>query len=134
MPAPLRTDFDEFLFAPIADDANGYPLTMLTALARTGVDPWTEAAELAGLSRDSAIQKLITFLAAVPNGPSPGTDAATVASRLVALLHRSPGSRNSSAPGTSPSAIVVARLRRVDLAIYSLIALLCVLLGSWALG
>ncbi len=72
MTAPLRTDLDDFLFAPIADDTNGMPMTMITALARSGVDPWAEAADLAVLSRESATQKLILLLAGVPNGPTPG--------------------------------------------------------------
>ena len=78
----LRTDLDDFLLAPIADDATGMPLNMLTVLARLGVDPWTEAAGLASLSREAATQKLIEVLAGVPNGPPQGADAATAASRV----------------------------------------------------
>ncbi len=132
MPAPLRTDLDRFLFASVADDANGFPMTMLTALARTGVDPWTEAADLAGLSHDSAVQKLAAFLAGVPNGPAPGADTATLAARLISLLHRSPASTGSAVREMPPSDEATARRRRVDLAIYSAIALVCLLLGSWA--
>ena len=62
MTAPLRTDFNDFLFAAVASDASG-PLTMLTVLARRGVDPWAEAADLAALSRDSATGRLILVLA-----------------------------------------------------------------------
>jgi len=40
MTAKLRKDFDEFLFAPVGEDASGMPLTLLTVLARLGVDPW----------------------------------------------------------------------------------------------
>ena len=129
MTAPLRTDLDDFLFAPIADDTNGMPLTMITALARSGVDPWAQAADLAVLSRESATQKLILLLAGVPNGPTPGPDTATLASRLVALLHPSakPGAAGGGA-AQSP-AVVATRPRRFNLAIYSVLALILALVS-----
>src|SRR5688500_11065374 len=83
----LRTDLNDFLFSPIARDENGMHLTMLSALARSGVDPWDEAASLAALSRESATQKVVQMLAAVPNGPSPGDQTASLAAKLVAQLH-----------------------------------------------
>ena len=43
----LGSEFDDFLFAPIGDDRNDMPLSVLSALARLDVDPWEEAAELA---------------------------------------------------------------------------------------
>jgi len=89
MTTTLRTDLNEFLYAPLAHDAHGISLTVLSLLARRGVDPWAEAAELATLSQESATQRLIPLLTAVPNGPSPGADTATLASRLIALLHTS---------------------------------------------
>lgn len=132
MTVPLRTEFNDFLFAPVADDGNGMPLTMLSALARTGVDPWAEAAGLADLSRESATQKLIAVLAGVPNGPSPGADTATAATRLVALLHSSPKSPSLPAGSALPATAVTAQSRRVRLAIYSLLALAIMLLANWA--
>ncbi len=133
MTAPLRTDLNDFLFAPIADDANGMPLTLLSALARLGIDPWAEAADLAVLSRDSATQKLVTLLAGVPNGPAPGADTESLASRLVALLH--PAKRPRPAAGAAPLPTVEApQPRRVRLAIYSLLALIFMLVGQWALS
>src|SRR5687767_1422817 len=95
MTATLRTDLDDFLFAPIAQDANGMPLTVASVLARLDVDPWAEAAVLADMSREAATEKLIALLAGVPNGPSPGADTATLASHLVVLLHPSPKPRVS---------------------------------------
>ena len=87
MTDPLRSDLNDFLFTPVADDANGMHLTMLSVLARSGVDPWVEAAELASLPRESAARKLVHVLANVPNGPLPGDDTATLAACLVAQLH-----------------------------------------------
>ena len=40
----LRSDLNAFLFTPIAADTNGMHLTMLSALARAGADPWEKAA------------------------------------------------------------------------------------------
>ena len=129
----LRTDLDDFLLAPIADDVTGMPLNMLTALARSGVDPWTEAADLAALSREAATQKLILLLAAVPNGPSEGADAVTAASRLAALLHPSPRPRVPAADAAPGPAAVATPPGRAKLAIYYLLALIVMLVAQWAL-
>ena len=90
MTESLRTDLNDFLFSPIANDENGMHVTMLSALARTGVDPWDEAASLAALSRESATQKVVQMLGVVPNGPSPGDQTTSLAARLVAQLHSPP--------------------------------------------
>jgi hypothetical protein len=89
MTASLRTDLNDFLFTPVANDANGMHLTMLSALARSGVDPWDEAARLATLSREVATENVVQMLAGVPNGPSPGDQTASMAASLVAQLHSS---------------------------------------------
>lgn len=127
MTAPLRTDLEDFLFAPIADDANGMPLTMLSALARSGVDPWSEAADLAVLSRESATQKLMLLLAGVPNGPTTGADTASEASRLVTLLHPSAKSGAASGGAARSATVVAAPPRRFKLAIYYVFALIIAL-------
>src|SRR6185295_9068961 len=100
MTQALRSDLNDFLFTPIANDSNGMHLTMLSALARSGVDPWEEAAELHTLPRADATVRLVRMLAGVPNGPSPGDDTATLAARLVAQLHASP----KVSPKPTPSA------------------------------
>lgn len=133
----LRTDLNAFLFAPIAQDASGVTLTVLSALARTGVDPWDEAADLAGLSRDSATQRMTTLLATVPNGPSPGDDTKTLATLLVALLHRSPPPKARIPEASSheaPPLKVVKRSKGVNPAIYYLAALIFMLFVQWALS
>jgi len=131
MTTALRTDLNDFLFAPIARDVNGISLTVLSALARLGVDPWTEAADLADISRDSATEKLTMLLAGVPNGPSPGADTATLAAHLVALLHTLPKPRVSTAAAALSRAAVTPQPRRVRLAIYYLFALIFMLVGHW---
>jgi hypothetical protein len=101
MTEALRTDLNDFLFSPIAHDVNGMHLTMLSALARSGVDPWDEAASLAALSRESATQKVVQVLAGVPNGPAPGDQTTSMAARLVAQLHSPSGPRLKPVASTS---------------------------------
>jgi hypothetical protein len=141
MAATLRTDLNDFLFTPIADDPNGMHLTMLSALARSGVDPWLEAAELATLSREDATQKLVHMLAAVPNGPSPGDDTAILAAHLVEHLHSSPKPRLKPMPSVTamgrdeeqPLLSFSSLPKRVRLTIYSLVVLILMIIGYRAL-
>jgi len=139
----LRSDLNEFLFTPIAEDSTGMHLTMLSALARSGVDPWEAAAGLRTLSRADATEKLVHLLAGVPNGPSPGDDTATLAGRLVAQLHSSPKAPlrpiSSTATGRDargeeqPLRAFSALPRRVRLTIYSLVVLMLMVAGYRAL-
>jgi hypothetical protein len=85
----LGNEFNAFLFAPIGEARNGMLLSVLSALARQDVDPWGEAAELARLPKESAVRRLTSFIAALPDGLDEGDDAPTVAARLIALLPRS---------------------------------------------
>jgi hypothetical protein len=82
----FNSEFDDFLFAPIGEDKNGKLLSILSALARSDLDPWQEAAELAELPGEPATQRLASLIAALPDGsmahPAPGTAAA----RLITLL------------------------------------------------
>jgi hypothetical protein len=131
MNAPLRIEFADFLHSPIAADADGMPLTLLSALARQGVDPWEEAASMASLSRESALQKLGSLLATVPNGPAPGADTETIATRLVALLHQ-PSQRKAGGPGNPSSAAMPTPSKGNRRALYYIAALLFLIVGQWA--
>jgi hypothetical protein len=82
------SEFDDFLLAAVGDDHTGMQLSVLSALARLDVDPWEEAAALAGLSNDSATQKLASLLAGLPAGPTARADSRTIAARLIPLLPR----------------------------------------------
>jgi hypothetical protein len=91
-----RSEFDAFLFAPVGIDANGMTLSVLSMLARTGIDPWSEAADLAQLPGAKAIDTLISFIAALPDGVVSQIDGASIAARLVALLPRGVHPDNAS--------------------------------------
>ena len=82
----LASEFDDFLFAPIGDDRNDMPLSVLSALARLDIDPWLEAAELARLPRETATQRLASSIAALPPGSTAHLEHGTIAARLIALL------------------------------------------------
>ena len=82
----LGSEFDDFLFAAIGEDKNGMLLSVLSALARLDIDPWQEAAQLAGLPGGTATQRLASLIEALPERPSAHPDPATIAARLIALL------------------------------------------------
>jgi hypothetical protein len=82
------SEFDDFLLAPIGDDNNGMPLSVLSALARLDIDPWEEAGALARLPGAAATRKLASLIAALPAGPSARPDPAMIAARLIPLLPR----------------------------------------------
>ena len=82
----LKSEFNDFLFAPIGEEKNSAILTVLSALARLGMDPWQESARLAQLSKAMAIQRLTTLIAGLPEGRWASADAGDIAARLVDLL------------------------------------------------
>ena len=142
MTKSLRTDLNDFLFSPIANDENGMHLTMLSALARSGVDPWEEAASLAALSRESATQKLVLLFAGIPNGPAPGDQTDSLAARLVAQLHSPPNTKLEpvGSPGAmsrvdeSPKLSFSTLAARVRWTIYAVGAVVLVAIAYGAVG
>lgn len=79
-------EFAAFLFAQICEEKNGMPLSVVSALARFGVDPWREAARLAGLPSTAAVDALAAIIPRISVGQDPGTDIRKTAARLVQLL------------------------------------------------
>jgi hypothetical protein len=61
-------------------------LSVLSVLARLGMDPWQEAARLAQMPRTAAVEGLARIIAAMPSGLWSLPDATAIAARLVALL------------------------------------------------
>lgn len=92
--AGLGREFDDFLFAPIGEEPNGMSLSVVSALARSKVDPWQEAAQLARLPAKTATQRLTTLIAALPGAR---LDASATAARLIGLLPRT-GTAKAAAP------------------------------------
>ena len=77
----LGSEFDSFLFASIGEDA--MLLTVLSALARSNVDPWEEAARLARMPKEAATKSLALLIAALPDREATHLDSGTTAARLV---------------------------------------------------
>jgi len=84
----LNPEFDDFLFASIGEDRNGMLLSVLSAMARLDVDPWQEAAKLAGLPGQAATQRLAALIAELPGEPAAHLAPGPLAARLIALLPR----------------------------------------------
>ncbi len=61
-------------------------LSVLSALARLGMDPWQEAGRLATLPRAAAVDGLARLLDSMPTGLWERADASAIAARLAALL------------------------------------------------
>jgi len=107
-----HSDLQEFLFAPVWDEKSGTPLSILSALARLGMDPWGEAARLAEMPRAGAVSALSAILARLPRSEPEVPDYSRISERLVQFLPEG-GSRhlpNTHADGsggtTAGSAIV----------------------------
>jgi hypothetical protein len=73
----------EFMAIELAVERNGMKLTMGSALARLGIDPWAVAGELAAASRADAVARLTALLDRVPASI---LDTEIIARRAVAAL------------------------------------------------
>jgi hypothetical protein len=125
--SPLGSEFDNFLFAPIGEDKNGMLLSVVSALARLDVDPWQEAGELARLPPESAIARLASRIAALPDGSSAHPDPGTIAGRLIALLPRQARSNITSPHQTSLGGGESTNSR---LASYAMLIIMTLMLGA----
>jgi hypothetical protein len=80
------SEFNAFLFAQIGEEKSGLPLTVLSALARRGLDPWEEAARLANLPKEAAVSALTAAIAGVSEGTWNTASAQPMATHLVGWL------------------------------------------------
>lgn len=92
-----HSQFNDFLFAFVGEEKSGARLTVLSALARLGFDPWAEAARLSGLTRDVAASALAATIDALPEGNWKASDLRSISGRLVDRLPK-----HVSPPATSP--------------------------------
>jgi hypothetical protein len=122
----VGAEFDDFLFATIAEDRNGLPLSVVSLLGRMDLDPWQEAAVLAALPAEAAAQRLTSLLGRVPDSTLQQPDPGTTVARLVALLPRRPGpNTHPLQASTSDAATTRARTmwNRIFLASYLIVML-----------
>ena len=127
-PTKLPAAFGTFLFADVgAVGPDGMPLTVLSALARLGLDPWDEAGRLSKMRDPEAIGELARSLAAVPGASQP--DSAGSAKRLVALL---PGRAAPPSPPSTDAGLQASRRRDAMLAVAGVLTILALLLAGYA--
>ncbi len=88
-------EMDPFLFATVGEEVNGIPLSVLSALARLGLDPRQEAARLSHLTSKAAANQLARMFARLPDRPWTSRDIRRIASRLVELLPAAPKGINN---------------------------------------
>jgi hypothetical protein len=109
----LDSDLSDFLFASVGDEQNGMQLSVISALARLGVDPWEEAARLAALPKVLAADALAPIISRLSIGRPQRSDQMAIAQRLVGLLPvceraAEPGREQAPAPAkTYPHPVIL---------------------------
>lgn len=88
--APVLPEMDPFLFASVFEEAEGIPLSVLSALAQLGLDPRDEAARLSQLTKKVAASQLGRLLARLPDRPWTSAEIRSITSKLVELLPEAP--------------------------------------------
>lgn len=101
----LNPSFDDFLFAPVCDEANGMQLSVLSALARSNVDPWEEAIRLAAMPKAIAERTLLSIINLVAGKSWNPPEAQATAARLVGLLPHAVNGASATAPGAARSSV-----------------------------
>lgn len=84
---PQHSELNDFLFARLGVDESGMVVTVASAIARSGEDPWQEAERIAGLSHGAAIHALMPIAAQFSETANPD-HIRTATARLVQLLPR----------------------------------------------
>ncbi len=82
----IGQEYDAFLYAVIGADPNGSTLSVLSAIARMDLDPWTEAAQLSLLPTHAAVRRLSSLIFAMQVKPSVSGEPGQIAERLIKLL------------------------------------------------
>ena len=108
-----RSQFDDFLCAPIGHERNGMALSVLSALARSDIDPWHEAASLAQMSKEAAIRRMTLLIAALADRPPDCFDVEAIAARLIALLPPRRVLSGSARSKTSPRGKMFSNIQLV---------------------
>lgn len=116
-------EFERFLYAPVGEDRNGNVVTVLSTLARLGLDPWRETTNLVALEQDVRRERLGQLLSVCREVPALRGDAGKVARELCLLLPEIPPARPLQ---RAASTIADGRLGSSG-AIWTLLAIILVL-------
>lgn len=112
------TVFDPFLYAQIGTDRNNNSVTVVSVLARLGLEPWDAAAELAALHKDEARARLAILLGGCRDVPALAVDKGAIAARLAALLPETAPTASAADPATQREAWIYAGIIMVILAVF----------------
>jgi hypothetical protein len=100
--APELPEMDRFLFASVGEEIEGVPLSVLSALARLGLDPRNEAARLSHLTSKAAASQLGRLFARLPDRAWTSSEIRRIAKNLVELLPAAPNNgKNNQVPSTA---------------------------------
>ncbi|MDO6481351.1 hypothetical protein Q8W25_19995 [Shimia thalassica] len=127
---PHPPEFDQFLYASVGEDRNGYVVTVLSTLARLGLDPWKETADLVSLGRDGARARLGALLARFRDVPALASDHGRVARDLSQLL---PEGRASGSLKRAASTVTGDR-QGTSGAIWAVLAIIFLLFQMFMVG
>src|SRR5437763_17029388 len=84
--APMFPEFDSFLFAPVGEEVDGVPLSVLSALSRLDLDPRVEAARLSHLTKETAADQLASMIARLSDRRWSLSQVREIAGRLIERL------------------------------------------------
>jgi hypothetical protein len=101
--ALLRSNLNDFLFANVGIEARGMTLSVISVLARQGLDPWREAGRLADLPNAEATDSLARTIAGMPQSLWNLTDATVIARRLTGMLPSRSAKREASLGTSKPN-------------------------------
>jgi hypothetical protein len=96
--ALVQSNLNDFLFANVGTEARGMTLSVISVLARQGLDPWREAGRLADLPKADAANSLARTIAGMPQSLWNLPDATVIARRLIGMLPRRPEKGQASPP------------------------------------
>jgi hypothetical protein len=117
--------FGRFLGAAVGDDRNGASVTVLSMLARLGLDPWDEASVLTSMPEAPARSRLEALLDRFKDVPMEVSARSSLALGLLAFLpRRENAARLSTKPALSPP-----RFPRFGGTVYWIVAI--VLFAGW---
>jgi hypothetical protein len=127
---PHPPEFERFLYASVGKDRNGSMVTVLSTLARLGLDPWAETTDLVTLGHDAARARLAKLLARFLDVPTLTGNHRRVARDLSHLLPDGP------APGarTRGPAKVAGGRPGAGVLIWAALAIIFVLVQVLAFG
>jgi hypothetical protein len=80
------SELNEFLLSNVGIQPNGMPLTVLSMLARMGIDPWSEAERLSVLSSPLAVSWMAAAISRSPPCSLEQPDVTVLASHLIGRL------------------------------------------------